>query len=777
MHVLDGQIEAGDAAMDFGEGIPADAAASAAPTGRVSGFRGVLSRSGLGMPAAGMERARWFFWVFDLAGILSCVPPILLRSGLGLGAGAGALRVGGVVGLVVLATVRIVETRRRHLLPVWSELPLVLALGFALFAAGPLSSGMVLLFAGCYFRAVYASIARTLAATLASVALLAATARVSSPDGQDVLVTVVFGLLVSTTLIQMLVAPLARQYKQVSRSERLLSAVFDNLDVAVVVRPTDDAPALMNQAALTLYAQLGLPAPPEVWGDSVAVYDADEANLLRPEQMPTARALSGQRVCEVNVAVQLRDGTRRHFSVNAAPLTDPETCVREVVTLNEVTAQRRATDDLKHQNSHDQLTGLANRTLLHRAIELSLAALRGGGSAETVLLLDLDGFKQVNDSLGHAFGDEVLQAVAERLRSTLRANDVIARLGGDEFAMLVRGEPGAERAQHICDALRAPILLPRSPVSISASFGLVRLEPDMDAARVLTAADLAMYAAKAAGSGLVREFHPAMREALHERMHLEEDLRRGLENNEFEMFYQPFVNLETATVTGSEALVRWRHPTRGLVPLLSFIPIAEDNGMFVALGRWILRSACMAAASWQPTDPAQVSTIAVNVSGRQLLDPGIIADVTSALGESLLSPHALTLEITESALIDDSPAVLERLSQLRALGVKIAVDDFGTGYSSLSRLGTYPSDALKIDYSFVQNIETETGGALVKAILALADALDLDVVAEGIETQRQARALTAFGCRVAQGYYFAKPSPASRNSSPAHRVSFARSPV
>ncbi len=303
--------------------------------------------------------------------------------------------------------------------------------------------------------------------------------------------------------------------------------------------------------------------------------------------------------------------------------------------------------------------------------------------------------------------------------------------------------------------------LSRSRVSVSASVGLVQVQADQEASAVLAAADLAMYAAKTAGPGQVRAYQADMRRALDERLHLEAELHQAVHLQQFELHYQPYVNLETGTVTGIEALVRWRHPSRGLIPPLDFIPIVEDTAMIIPLGRWILREACAVSAAWQPVDPGELRTMSVNVSARQLEDPGIVDDVAEALSGSGLLARALTLEITESALLDESLSVHQRLHSLKALGVKIAVDDFGTGYSSLSRLRTFPVDVLKIDRSFVHDVETRAGNALVRAILGFSDALELDVVAEGVESPGQARALAALGCRTAQGYHFAAPAPAS----------------
>ena len=623
-----------------------------------------------------------------------------------------------------------------------------------------MESGIGLFFTSCFFRAVYASTRRTLLATFATVVLLGGCARDSGPDWHGQAVSQSFGIVAATLLTRVLVAALTRQNELVVANERLLTAVFNNLDVAVTVGAGAHAPALMNPAAHALNGALGLPDRPVAWHDHFEVYADDGRTGLPREQMPEALALSGQRARDRSVVLGLWDGSRRYFSVNAAQVADAGAGSRAVVSVQDVTAAREAQDTLAHLATHDPLTGLANRAELAGSIDQALTATVADGGAASVLLLDLDGFKRVNDTLGHAFGDQVLQTVATRLSSDIGPHGVVARLGGDEFAVLLTGGTDAtDLARRVCRTLEEPIVLSRASVVISASVGVAPLSTGQDADAVLAAADLAMYAAKASGPGQVQLFRADMRHALDQRLHLEAELLHALEHHQFELHYQPYVNLETGRVTGSEALVRWRHPTGGLVPPMGFIPLIEDNRMVVPLGRWILHTACRVGAAWQPADPAQLRTMSVNVSARQLEDADIVADVTAALAESGLPAHALTLEITESALVEDSPVIVGRLHALKALGLKIAVVDFGTGYSSLSRLGSFPVDTLKIDRSFVSNVETETGSALVRAILSLADALELDVVAEGVETVGQARALARLGCRTAQGYHFGKPAP------------------
>lgn len=716
-----------------------------------------MSRWGLALPAAGLERARWFYWAFACVVALPCIPAIVLRPGQHV-----LMQAAGLGGVAVLLTVRTAEFRRGRLLSAWSEVPLAVALGSAASAADPLGAGLGLFFTNCFFRAVYASTRRTLIATLGSVVLLAACAQANGEDWQGSAATQALGIVAATLLTRVLVAALTRQNETVIANERLLAAVFDNLDVAVTVGAGASAPALMNPAAQALNHSLGLPDRPVKLHDHFEVYADDGRTPLPRSQMPETLALTGQRVRDRSVVLGLPDGGRRYFSVNAAQVIDDRAGTRSVVTVQDVTTAREAKDRFAHLATHDPLTDLANRSELASRIDQALTAGPADGAVGSVLLLDLDGFKRVNDTLGHAFGDQVLQAVGARLSAAVRPRDVVARLGGDEFAVLLIGTTdGMRLARRICDAVEEPIALGHATLAVTASIGVASLAGEQDADSVLAAADLAMYAAKASGPGRVHLFRADMRDALDQRLRLEAELLDALEHDQFELHYQPYVNLETGQVTGSEALVRWRHPTRGLVAPMGFIPLVEDNRMVIPLGRWILHTACRVSAAWQPADPAQLRTMSVNVSARQLEDADIVTDVASALAESGLPPHGLTLEITESALVDDSPVILERLHALKALGLKIAVDDFGTGYSSLSRLGSFPVDTLKIDQSFVSTVESETGSALVRAILSLAYALELDVVAEGVETLGQAETLARLGCRTAQGYHFGKPAPIS----------------
>ncbi|WNB85470.1 EAL domain-containing protein [Cellulomonas sp. ATA003] len=416
----------------------------------------------------------------------------------------------------------------------------------------------------------------------------------------------------------------------------------------------------------------------------------------------------------------------------------------------------------EQQGLRDALTGLANRTLLRE----TLAGVLRRGAAVSVLFIDLDDFKDVNDSMGHSTGDHLLESVAGRLRGCVRGGDLVARLGGDEFALLVLGQPAAARevAGRVVRALADPVHVDGRTVAVTASVGIAdpSTDPEGSVESLLRNADLAMYLAKATGKNQVVAYADGMDRAARDKAELTGDLARALDGDQLEVYYQPTVMLHDGRSFGYEALLRWHHPQRGAVPPDVFIPLAEDSGHILAIGAWVLRTATAQAAAWARTGGAPVD-VAVNLSPRQLADDAVLGLVADALAVSGLPARRLTLEITEGVLVRDVEAVTARLTRLRALGVRIAIDDFGTGYSSLSYLRRLPVDSVKIDRSFVSDLGS--GGAattLVSSIIELARSLHLDVVAEGVETEQQAAILRDLRCTQAQGYLYARPMPASQ---------------
>lgn len=422
----------------------------------------------------------------------------------------------------------------------------------------------------------------------------------------------------------------------------------------------------------------------------------------------------------------------------------------------------RKTGELRHQALHDALTGLPNRILALDRAEHMLARARREQIPVAALYVDLDGFKHVNDTFGHAAGDELLRLVAQRLQSVVREGDTAARLGGDEFVVLVEGATlaaGPELvAERLLEVLRQPYDLSGHvgrELNLTASIGVAwGLRESAD--ELLRDADLALYQAKAAGRNCYMAFKSAMQTAARDRVELEMDLAGALERNEFYVLYQPTIDLQTELITGVEALIRWRHPERGVIGPERFIPLAEDSGLVVPIGAWVLRQACLQAAVWHAE--GHRLGMSVNVSARQLDTAGLLEDVKKALAESRLPAGCLTLEVTETALMRDPEETAARLRALKALGVRIAIDDFGTGYSSLAYLRQFPADALKIDRSFVEGIaDSQQSTAIIHTLVRLGKTLNIETLAEGIEDRQQLKTLQREHCDLGQGFLFSQP--------------------
>jgi len=461
--------------------------------------------------------------------------------------------------------------------------------------------------------------------------------------------------------------------------------------------------------------------------------------------------------------VSLTVGTpQRQLAVEVCHLPDGTSLLR----IDDVTERCNAEALAFRQAQNDPLTGLPGRQLFFDHLAQRLACLAGGSatggtSALAILMIDLDRFKSVNDTLGHPVGDEVLRLVARRMRTTIRDSDMLTRFGGDEFGLLIEGrdaEQAAAIGRRLLEIVGRPYLACGHLVNVGASIGIA-CAPDhtSDAATLLRYADLALYSVKTAGRNGCAFFSPAMDARAHARRTLEIDLRRALTLCQFEVHFQPQVALHGNRLCGFEALMRWRHPERGLVPPADFIPLAEEIGLIGAIGEWILVNACREAASWP-----EALTLAVNVSGRQFEDGRLVDTVRRVLATTGLAGNRLELEITESVLMCNENAVLGMLRDLRALGVRVAMDDFGTGYSSLSQLRSFPFDKIKIDKSFIRQGETlPTDTAIIRAITAMGASLGMATVAEGVETEEELAQIRAEGCDVVQGYLFSRPVPAA----------------
>jgi diguanylate cyclase (GGDEF)-like protein len=434
------------------------------------------------------------------------------------------------------------------------------------------------------------------------------------------------------------------------------------------------------------------------------------------------------------------------------------------LSLRILQQKKRVDDRLRHIAFHDDLTSLPNRLLFNQRLEQALSRHRRAGTQLAILLMDLDRFKVINDSLGHEVGDVLLRKVADRLSSQSRHSDTLARMGGDEFVVLIENHESLEDisgcAQRLVEQMSAPYLLNDKEYHVSLSIGISVFPCDgSDSQALLKAADIAMYRAKELGRNNYQYYLPSMNVHTLERLELESDLSHALERNEFILHYQPKVEISSGLITGVEALLRWNHPLRGLIPPLDFIPLAEETGLIVAIGEWVLATACARSKAWQDQGAAALS-VAVNLSARQVADPMLVSDLERVIRRSGLDPSSLELEITESIVMAKGEYAVDVLHKLKAIGVQIAIDDFGTGYSSLAYLKRFPIDTLKVDRSFIRDIPTDSGDMkITRAIIAMSHGLRLKVVAEGVETSEQLAFLRNERCDAVQGYLLYRPLP------------------
>jgi diguanylate cyclase (GGDEF)-like protein/PAS domain S-box-containing protein len=557
-------------------------------------------------------------------------------------------------------------------------------------------------------------------------------------------------------------AALSEEVHRRTSEARFGSLVKHSSDLITVV----DADGIVVYQSPSIERVLGY-TPEELTGTRFEwlLDGAENSRLLHLLADASSSAAHGVDVFECSL--RHSDGGTRQFEIQQANLLHDEHVRGIVLNSRDVSERKAFEQQLQHQAFHDPVTGLANRALFGERVRHAVARTRREHIGLSVLFIDLDDFKTINDSLGHAAGDEVLRAVSQRLDGSIRASDTAARFGGDEFAVLLEGiesaQEAADTAERILEALAQPLTLEHNELVTRASMGISVVEgaAAADAEEMIRNADAAMYIAKRDGKGGYRLFEPAMHEGVLARLELRADLQRALASDQLELHYQPVVRLGDGRPSGVEALLRWRHPERGLVPPGEFIPFAEEMGLIVPIGRWVLREGCRQAVRMQkllPSDPPL--TMAVNLSVKQLQHSDIVGDVREALADSGLEPGRLTLEITETVMMTDTALVVARLKELKELGVRLAMDDFGTGYSSLSYLSKFPVDILKMDRSFLrEDAPAETAG-LATAVVSLGDTLDLEVVAEGIELPEQWSTLRDLGCDLGQGYFFARPMDA-----------------
>jgi diguanylate cyclase (GGDEF)-like protein/PAS domain S-box-containing protein len=540
-----------------------------------------------------------------------------------------------------------------------------------------------------------------------------------------------------------------------------------------LVRRSSDMIAICDTDGVIRYAspsseQLLGATPGELNGQRLDEVLGPEAPHVREAFDQVLRAAHSEQT--TTFSIPQSQGEKRSYKMVIANLCHVDSIRGVTLNIRDVSDATRLNDQLRTLAFHDPLTLLANRALFSDRVHQAIRHL-GDGMTPAVLFIDLDDFKKVNDSLGHGAGDQLLRGFAHRLVQCTRAGDTVARLGGDEFAVLVDHAPNSAAAMavasQIIEACRKPFDIDGRQIRIGASVGVALADRVSNVERLLRNADAAMYAAKARGKGHAEFFAPEMLRAARRRMRIENELATAIEQQQLEAHYQPIVDLASRHLVGVEALMRWRHPSRGLVEPGEFIPLAEETGQIVPMTQWILDRACRDLAYLQrQIAHGEGVRMSVNVSSRYLNHGAVVADVRAALAAHRVAPHCLILEVTESLLLEDSPQLEQTFKELKLLGIRLALDDFGTGYSSLAYLHRFPIDILKIHRSFVERLVHEHDGlegvdavALARAILSLADALGLDTVAEGIEVEAQRETLVRLGCHTGQGYVFARPMP------------------
>jgi diguanylate cyclase (GGDEF)-like protein/PAS domain S-box-containing protein len=546
---------------------------------------------------------------------------------------------------------------------------------------------------------------------------------------------------------------------QKESSERFQALIQSSSDVISIITPEGH---LLYQSP-SVHQIFGYEADGLIGQELKNLVHPDDVEQVAAEIRGVADDPGSTHVCECRL--RHADGSWRHTETRVTNLMDVPSVGGLVLNTRDVTERHTLEAELRHQAFHDALTGLSNRALFSNRVEHALAAAKRDNSTIAVLYCDLNGLKRVNDSLGYGAGDSVLLVIADRLRSCVRGQDTVARMGGNEFAILLdRLSSPADATmamERIMALLREQIQLPSAQVELQPHIGItVSMAGDETAEDLLRNAAVAMHQARRYEGGYAL-FDPEMHADAIRRIEVESQLRVAIDQKQFLLYYQPTIDLKTGRLTGVEALVRWQHPRRGIVPPMEFIPLAEESGLIVPLGQWVIQEACRQVRIWQKEIPAdEPIALSVNLSARQLRHPNIVRDVADALDDSGLPPSHLILEITESVLMVDTAATLNRLFQLKSLGVRLAIDDFGTGYSSFAYLRRFPIDILKIDKSFVDGVATEpTASALVDAMIRIGKTLRLETVAEGIEHIEQADRLRALQCDIGQGYLFSRPLP------------------
>ena len=552
------------------------------------------------------------------------------------------------------------------------------------------------------------------------------------------------------------------------KSQAFLELVIDNVPEYVFWLDQD----LVYQGCNAQFARLaGLSHPDDIVGKSI-----EELGWLSQAEMLSAPDLSAlqsnSEIVRREQRLALPDGEVRWFEINRVPMLDtPGNVVGMLGTMRDITERKSAEEEIQRLAFFDPLTDLPNRRYLIDRLQAELASAERHQRFGALLFIDLDQFKQINDTQGHSVGDELLQAVASRLRRVTRREDTVARLGGDEFVVLLpslgrsmstAAGQGETTAEKIKATLTSPYDIAGQVFRVTPTIGIAMFpEADKGVDEVLKEADTAMYSGKAEGRNAIRFFHRHMEDAARQQMQMEHDLRAALESSQLTLHYQPQVDRH-GHVVGAEALLRWYHPEKGAIPPSDFIPIAEERGIILELGQWVIAQACRDFVAWREAGKDEaVGAISINVSPRQFRDPNFVTDVTRLLSRYAVPPGRIILEITESAVLENIDEAMQRMSELKQLGVRFALDDFGVGYSSLSYLKALPIDQVKIDQSFIRDIGSDPDDEVICCtIIAMGEQLGLQIVAEGVETEAQLEFLKNNFCDAYQGYFFHKPAPA-----------------
>jgi diguanylate cyclase (GGDEF)-like protein/PAS domain S-box-containing protein len=587
--------------------------------------------------------------------------------------------------------------------------------------------------------------------------LLAAVVSIGDPDGHAVLIACLAGTSAALAALAALAVTSWTRMLPPTAEARFNALIRNTADVIAIV----DGDGTVSYVTPTAERIFGFAARDLIGQRLEELVAFDDRPRLR-EFLVRDLAQSGASAV-VEARVPRGDERERVVEIHGTNMEAEPAIGGRLLNLRDMTDRKGMEEQLKRMALHDPLTLLANRSLFRDRVEHAVAVSRRNGRGVAVMFVDLDNFKRINDTHGHAIGDRVLHRSAQRLVKSTRSGDTVARLGGDEFAVLLENlttnDPVLEIAARIVESLQEPIDQPVDDLQVTASVGIAFSSAHEGVEELMRNADVAMYAAKSAGKGRFVVYEPSMQHAASERREMEAEIDKAVHGAQFFLHYQPIVDLRSGYLLGVEALIRWRHPERGMIAPADFIPIAEETGQIVPLGRWVLAQACREVKVWQARLPeGRQVRVSVNVSAIQLTKSDICADVLRALDISGLDPGCLVIELTETALMHNGDSVLATLTELKKLGVRIAIDNFGTGYSSLAYLHRFPIDILKIDRSFVERLGGVDGGEdFARAIITLGGTLDLEVVAEGIELENQQRGLIELGCVAGQGYWYARP--------------------